>query len=132
MAYWRSLSDAVQSIKDLDHYDVYKQQIVAIENKISSDKLNADETKNLLMTASILRYSGYYWINAFKSGDVVYHNQGGGMDMPDNIFRKIAGVIVGICADASVVAAGYLSGDYSIIGEAGDWSYVCGYGTGWY
>jgi hypothetical protein len=132
MAYWHSLSDAVQGIKDLDHYDSFKQQVVAIENKINADKLAADQKKNLLMTSSILRYSGYYWINAFNNGEVVYHNEGGGMAMPESFLRKVAGVIVGICADASVVAAGYVSGDYSIIGEAGDWSFVCGYGTGWY
>jgi len=132
MAYWHSLSDAVQSIKDLDHYDSYKQQIVAIENKINSDRLAADEKKNLLVTSSILRYSGYYWINSFAKGEVIYHNEGRGMAMPESFLRKIAGVIVGICADASVVAAGYASGDYSMIGDAELLSEVCGYYTGWW
>ncbi|SDE86313.1 hypothetical protein SAMN05216464_11098 [Mucilaginibacter pineti] len=130
--YWKALSEVPQTIKDLNHYDAYKQQLTAIESKIMADKLGADEKKNLLMTAAILRYSGYYWINAFANGEVAEHSGGSGMAMPDSFLRKIGGVITGICADASVVAAGYISGDYSIIGDAILWSEVCGYYTGWW
>ncbi len=130
--HWQLLCDVPQSIKDLDHYEDFKQQIVNIENRILADKLSADEKKNLLITTSILRYSGYYWINAFKHGEVVEHDLGGGLVMPDSFLRKIAGVITGICADASVVAAGYISGDYAIIGSAFWLSSICGYYTGWW
>jgi hypothetical protein len=130
--YWQELSDVPQSIKDFNHYDAYKQQLVAIESKVLADKLGAEEKKNLLITIAILRYSGYYWINVFRNGEVAEHIGGSGMSMPYGFLRKLAGVITGICADASVVAAGYMSGDYSMIGDAISWSEVCGYYTGWY
>jgi hypothetical protein len=130
--YWQALSDVPQSIKDFNHYDAYKNQLINIESKVMADKLGADEKKNLLMTAAILRYSGYYWINAFENGEVAEHIGGSEISMPYGFLRKLAGVITGICADASVVAAGYMSGDYSMIGDAISWSEVCGYYTGWY
>ncbi len=52
--------------------------------------------------------------------------------MPDSFLRKVAGVITGICADASVMAAGYIFGDYAIIGNAIWLCCICGYYTGWY
>jgi len=120
------LSKALDSIKDLDHYADFKKQIERTESSIMAAKLPTAEQTNLLITASVLRYSGYYWMEAYRNGDVEP------LDGLDGLIRKILGVITGIAADATVVAYSYFLDPINIAGNTAWMSELCGYYTGWY
>ncbi|UOE51310.1 hypothetical protein MTO98_09490 [Mucilaginibacter sp. SMC90] len=119
-------ADALAQINDLDHYSVFKGRIMDAEAMILKADIPESERTKLLMTASVLRYSGYYWMGAFANGSVTQH------PVPDGFFRKVAGVIVGIAADASVLAFNYIFGYDNILDGADTMSECCGYYTGWY
>jgi hypothetical protein len=131
LEFLQALCKTLDSIHDLDHYEDYKKQIEQAEAKIMGAELPDSERTNLLMTAAILRYSGYYWMNAFKNGSVQQHGSSQ-MASTDSFLRKIAGVIAGIGADASVIAYCYMTGDIEILDKTVTWSEVCGYYTGWW
>jgi hypothetical protein len=126
MGFFKELSCSLDSIKDTEHYGSYKGRIVVTENKILEAGLSEHEKRNLLITASVLRYSGYYWMNAFNDSSVQP------VAGTDGIFRKIAGVIAGIGSDATVVAYCYFHNILDIVDATVTWSAICGYYTGWY
>jgi hypothetical protein len=126
MGFFKELSRTLDSIKDTEHYGSFKLRIVATENNILNATLPENEKRNLLVTASVLRYSGYYWMNAFSDGSV---QPAAGTD---GILRKIAGVIAGIGSDATVVAYCYFHNILDIVDATVTWSAICGYYTGWY
>lgn len=120
-----SVLEGIESTKE---FGLYAQKIRSIEQNISSAGLPVVEQKYLFVVASLLRHSGYYWMDQFEQG---YVTQKAGIF---GFLRKVAGVIAGIAADATTAGYHYLKNspiDHLVI-ESAWMSEVCGYYTGWY
>jgi len=121
----KEVSAILERIKTLEDYSSYKEAFVTLEKKIYLEKLPEKEKEILLSTASIFRYSGLFWMEFYKNNPQAE---------TWGLLRKLAGVIVGIAADATsfFYYAFVDSSYYERLESTIDMSYVCGYGTGWY
>jgi hypothetical protein len=126
-AFTRSLMATLDGITGTENYGAYKASIVRTELQIMDSPISPLEKKYLLVTASVLRHSGHHWMKVFSSGLVQKKGLLG-------FLRKLAGVITGIAADATVVGWHVVKGSSwdVIIEETVTWSEICGYYTGWY
>ncbi|WP_025144883.1 hypothetical protein [Pedobacter jeongneungensis] len=125
--YILEMMTVLDGIRDMEHFEAYRDKLISIENSVLISRLDIKEAKYILATASVLRHSGYYWMKVFSSGMKPKRGILG-------ILRKIAGVITAIAADATVVGWHLVKNSpYDVlIEETVTWSEVCGYYTGWY
>jgi hypothetical protein len=121
------LVGVLENIQSTNSFNEYKQKIENQEIKIIASPLPKMEKGLLLVTASMLRHSGYYWMNVFN-------------ELPENntrkngFLRKLLGAISSVGADVTTAAYHYAKNTRpdGIILEASRMSYICGYYTGWY
>jgi hypothetical protein len=127
-AFLKLLIASLESISLEKGYTPFFKEIIAIETEILSSKIEKKEMGTLLVFSSVLRHSGFYWMDTFSNKQMV---KGKGIL---GLLRKIAGVITAISADASTAAWHYAKNSpYDhMVEEAIRMSVVCGYYTGWY
>lgn len=118
----RQMMATLDAVKDPYHFTAYKERMIAVEDQALKGKLPEQERDYILVAGAILRYSGYYWMHDLQNTPA----------QTDSFFRKLAGLIVGIAADGSVAAISFMTFRANLLLEAVDWSYICGYYTGWY
>lgn len=124
----KQLIASLEGISLEQGYTPFFKEIIAIETEILSSKIEKTEMGTLLVFSSMLRHSGFYWMDTFSNKQMV---KGKGIL---GLLRKIAGVITAISADASTAAWHYAKNSpYDhLVEEAIRMSVVCGYYTGWY
>ncbi|HWV73010.1 MAG TPA: hypothetical protein VN040_14915 [Pseudosphingobacterium sp.] len=118
-----AISDQIEAIKTLDGFATFKEGIQVIEEKILLAKIPENEKSALLVTASVMRHSAYYWFN-FVNSDEKMETMG--------LLRKIAGVITGIAADGtSALYYMFTRADiFAVLDDAIGMSEICGFYTG--
>jgi hypothetical protein len=127
-AFTRALMATLDGVTGTENFEAYKAALIQTEQKVmASSTINPLEKRYLLTTASVLRHSGCYWMKVFSAQLIQKKGLLG-------FLRKVAGVITGIAADATVVGWHVVKGSSwdVIIEETVTWSEICGYYTGWY
>lgn len=118
----RQMMATLDAVENPYHFAAYKAGMIAVEDQALKNKLPERERGYILVAGAILRYSGYYWMHDLENTPA----------QTDSFLRKLAGLIVGIAADGSVAAISFMTFRANLLLEAVDWSYICGYYTGWY
>jgi len=120
--------DILQNVESTNEFESYARKIKTIEKEIVEGNLEAKEKKYLLTVSSVLRHSGYYWMEQFENENVTQKIEIFGF------LRKIGGLIAGIGADATTAGWHYLKNSpYDVlVGDSAWMSEICGYYTGWW
>lgn len=122
------IANVLEQIQSTQEFSNYAGQIKAIEQEILAGRLFPKEKNYLLIVSSVLRHSGYYWMEEFNNGNV---SQTMGLF---GFLRKVAGVIAAIGADATTAGYHYFKNspyDHLVV-ESAWMSGICGYYTGWW
>lgn len=117
------MNESIDRIKSLDHYDELKKTFIEIENNIQSSSLGEHEMTSLLVTASIMRHSAFFWMDFANNNEKV---------STMGLLRKIAGVITGIAADGtSALYYMFTSANiFAMLESSIEMSEMCGFYTG--
>lgn len=124
----RSLVNVLECVPSATAFTSYLNDIKGIEHEILKAGFTQREEQFLLTVSSVLRYSGYYWMDTFNNGGVA-HPMGLG-----KFLRKVAGMLALIGADATTAGYHYLKNspyDHLIL-ESAWMSEVCQYYTAYW
>ncbi|GEM_PF-722888 len=119
------LVEVLDGVQSANAFNSYANKIKAIELEVMNAGFMQREEQFLLTVSSVMRHSGYYWMEAFNNGGVA-HPMGLG-----KFLRKIAGLLALIGADATTAGYHYLKNspyDHLIL-ESAWMSEVCQYYT---
>lgn len=119
------LVEVLDGVQSANAFNSYANKIKAIELEVLNAGFMQREEHFLLTVSSVMRHSGYYWMEAFNNGGVA-HPMGLG-----KFLRKIAGLLALIGADATTAGYHYLKNspyDHLIL-ESAWMSEVCQYYT---